>query len=597
MTKKDPTARPVRGYGPADVGRAASVAAEAASSLPEIVRIAAWRRWYFLVPACIACALTLASSLYWPREYTARCKIERLDDLSLSGIVNANSPFGFSTYRLGLPVELYGYDAVREAVEAVGMSRGLPRDAHGEYTPEGRQRLQELAQAVSKKVELAFLQKSDNLDLIEVTFRWSDPVIAQRLLTVLKDNYIEKTKNRILERMKLAYEFFKGEEKRFADRVTAAEKALDETKQEARSDPSSPTFLDGDITKFEAEKALLYQKKKEHDTALKLARKNLESINEMLSGATSQPTASAPALAAAFDGSREVALLEQELRRLEDDISDQMVVQSKKPEHPEVKALIQKRDRKRAQLERLRKELQATSTAPAVVGTRRDLPALVVDKQKTETHIALLQEMIADVIADINMVDARIAAWQAEGPKRIALQQRFRSQMKEYDAARLEHRRWEDWRDQVQRFITAEASQRGIQLTTKEEPQPVLKASSPTFILVIVISLAVGIAVGVGVVVLVEFVDRSYRTATQVARSLGIPILQAIDEIVTPEVKLRRFVRRMVVLPTVTVVLVVTLVGSASLAYLSLEQPNRYQRWRASPQSAIRELVDFVRMR
>ncbi len=589
--------RPARGYGPAEQSRGTSPAAEAASSLPEIIRIAAWRRWYFVVPACLGAALCMASSLFWPRQYTARCVIERRDDLSLSSIVSANSPFSFQTYRMGLPVELYGFEAVKAALEAVGLSQGLPRDAHGVLTVEGQQRLQDLAQRVAKKIDLAFLQKSDRLDLVEVSFKWSDPVIAQKLLTKLKDNYIERTRNIIVENMQKAREFFQREVKSWSDKVAAAEADLDRIKVDAGGDPGSPGFLEGEVMKLEAEKTMLLQKKREHDRSLKSAQKSLENIESLLAGVTTRATATASttALAPPTDSAQLIVQLEKEIRDIEDTIDNNRHFRNMTAQHPDQIALTAKRDKKKAQLEKVRRELPTgTSPSPAPSGPM-DYQALLLERQKSQSYIALVQELLADVVADVNEVDARIAAWESRKPKRIEAQQKYRIRMKEYERDHAEERKWQDWLDQVNRFLSAEVSQRGIQLTTKEEAQLGLKATSPTFVWVLLISLAAGAAVGVGVVVLAEFFDRSFRTATQVARVLGMPVLESIDEIPTPELKLRRFVRRAVIMPAVGTALAVMLLGSLSVAYISLEQPERYQRWRASPRLVVDDLVQMVR--
>ncbi|HOW17743.1 MAG TPA: hypothetical protein PLC79_01800 [Phycisphaerae bacterium] len=593
MGQKESTRRPARDYGPAERARPAGAMSEVATSLPDIVRVAVWRRWYILIAMGVGASVTLASSLYWPREYTARCIIERYDDLSLSSIISANSPFGFATYRLGLPVELQGFEAVKSAIEAVGLSRGLPRDSHDVLTLEGQQRLQQLAEAVAKKIDLAFLQKSDRLDLVEITFRWSDPVVAQRLLAKLKDNYIERTLTQIRQNMEKARDFFDQEEKRYAKELAAAEKELDRIKVEVGGDPTSPGFLEGELNKLESEKAIALQKKREHDRALRSAQKSLAGINEMLAGGTTQPSASAP-VSAPTEGAAMIAGLEQEIRTLEDAIENNATFRKMRPEHPEQESLVRKLERKRAQLAKAKQEWVATS-APAT--GIRDYQSLLLEKQRLENHIALLQELIVDVVADIKAIDAQIAERQAKKPDLVEAQQKWRIGTKVYEQALAEHKRWQDWRDQVQRFLSAEVSKRGIQLSTKEEPQPVLKASSPTFMWVLIIALVVGAGCGATAAVLAEFFDRSFRTSTQVSKSLGIPVLESIDEVVTPQVKWRRFVRRAIVMPAVGVMLLVMVASTASVAYVSLELPQLYQNIRSSPAAALDEMVRSLRMR
>jgi uncharacterized protein involved in exopolysaccharide biosynthesis len=593
MGQKESSKRPPRDYGPAERARSGGAMGEVATSLPDIVRVIVLRRWYILIALGVGASVTLASSLYWPREYTARCIITRYDDLTLSSIVSANSPYSFATYRLGLPVELQGFEAVKSAVVAVGLTQGFPRDSQGVLTVEGQQRLQQLTEAVAKKIDLAFLQKSDRLDLIEITFRWSDPVVAQKLLAKLKDNYIERTFNQIQADMVRARDHFDQEEQRYAKEVTAAEKDLDKIKVEVGGDPTTPGFLESELNKLESEKALALQKKREHERALRNAQKSLAGINEMLAGGTTQPSTTAPT-SLPTDGGALIVQLEQEIRGLEDAYENNATFRKMMPQHPDQEALTRKLERKRAQLAKARQEWAPTSAPTTGI---RDYQSLLLERQRLENQIALIQELIADINGDIISKESQIEVRQAKKPELIEAQEKWRVGSKIYERALAEHKRWQDLGDQVKRFLSVEVSKKGIQLGTKEEPQPVFKASSPTFAWVVIVALAVGAGCAAALVVLAEFFDRSFRTSTQVSKAIGVPVLESIDEVVTPQVKWRRFVRRAIVMPTVGVVLLVMVASTASVAYVSLELPQLYQKVRWSPGSALDEMVRSLRMR
>ena len=86
--------------------------------------------------------------------------------------------------------------------------------------------------------------------------------------------------------------------------------------------------------------------------------------------------------------------------------------------------------------------------------------------------------------------------------------------------------------------------------------------------------------------------DNIFRGSSQVARSLGLPILEAIDEIVTGQDRRRLLVRRAVVTPLV-VTLCVALSGlTGSMAYLSIMQPRTYQEIRKIPQAALELFIE-----
>ena len=74
-----------------------------------------------------------------------------------------------------------------------------------------------------------------------------------------------------------------------------------------------------------------------------------------------------------------------------------------------------------------------------------------------------------------------------------------------------------------------------------------------------------------------ELLDRSFRSIGQVTRVLGIPVLECVGTIATPRELRRQRISRLIWTPVVSV-LVLALLTSASLAYVSLENPALHHR-------------------
>jgi hypothetical protein len=104
---------------------------------------------------------------------------------------------------------------------------------------------------------------------------------------------------------------------------------------------------------------------------------------------------------------------------------------------------------------------------------------------------------------------------------------------------------------------------------------------------VLMMALLAGIATGVGFVILAEVLDRIYRSSAQVARSLGLPVLDMIDEIVTAQDRRRIFLRRVVATPLILIVCGGLLIATGSLAYLSIQRPHAYEQIQRVPRAAI----------
>ena len=108
---------------------------------------------------------------------------------------------------------------------------------------------------------------------------------------------------------------------------------------------------------------------------------------------------------------------------------------------------------------------------------------------------------------------------------------------------------------------------------------------------IFVLAVLAGVVAGVVFAVLAEVVDHVYRSSGQVARSLGLPILDAVDVIVTSRDRRRLLVQRAVLTPLL-VAFGLGLVGlTGSLAYFSIQQPWTYQRIKRIPEATLQRIT------
>jgi hypothetical protein len=92
-------------------------------------------------------------------------------------------------------------------------------------------------------------------------------------------------------------------------------------------------------------------------------------------------------------------------------------------------------------------------------------------------------------------------------------------------------------------------------------------------------------------VLIAELLDRSYRTVKQLRTSLGIPVIEGIDEIVTRVLRRRRLVHRFLLMPTMAMLAVGAMFLAGALAYLSVESPGDYEMLKSSPQRVLRLFI------
>ena len=139
----------------------------------------------------------------------------------------------------------------------------------------------------------------------------------------------------------------------------------------------------------------------------------------------------------------------------------------------------------------------------------------------------------------------------------------------------------------IEPAINAIEQGRLLQFSEGQPARGSVRPVSPRARSVLLLALMAGISSGIVMVILAEVVDHVYRSSGQVARTLGLPMLESIDEIITSEDRRHLFVRKAVLTPLI-VVCFIGLVGlTGSMAYLSIEQPWTYQKIRKIPEAAV----------
>jgi hypothetical protein len=151
------------------------------------------------------------------------------------------------------------------------------------------------------------------------------------------------------------------------------------------------------------------------------------------------------------------------------------------------------------------------------------------------------------------------------------------------DSLNAEAKTWQTNIDAIQHVFTVEDRNRTVHFTTLKDVLAVEKPTSPRAVLVTAVCLAIGAAAGVLFVLLTELIDRSYRTVKQLRSSLGIPVIEGIDEIVTQAIRRRRRLRHYLVMPAAALVCAGAMLAAGAMAYLSIENPRTFERLKSAP--------------
>jgi len=92
---------------------------------------------------------------------------------------------------------------------------------------------------------------------------------------------------------------------------------------------------------------------------------------------------------------------------------------------------------------------------------------------------------------------------------------------------------WQQNIGPVKHILAVECGHHGMQFATVRDAFDSTRPSSPDPKIVGGLCLAIGAAFGIVVVLLAELLDRSFRTARGISSTLGLPVIESIDEILT----------------------------------------------------------------
>lgn len=536
------------------------------------------QRWRLgFVSLAVVGAAALWCSQYVPRRYSASTLFERRDDVVLRNLVQGSSPYSFDNFRATLALDMTGSRALAEAAVATGLLPAAVVPPRGPLSQEALQALDAalLRHKLTAKVKLA--HSAAGLDAIRVECEANSPEISQQFVTALRDRYIAESRRRITDVLVNTRKFFGNE-------IARLKQQMGETQQLLRA--QFQDFPGVDPTDLRSAGALLESLRQEL-TRLGEHRASLEAqvaAREQFLAATLPPQDAQPqaggATARATSGALEreaLPHLARAIREVETQIADATLVKRMTAQHPTVAGL-------RAKLETLwgtyvalevRRATEGSAATAAVSGpeqahlrTERLRVQLEMDALQRQHRLADAAYRRAEERAQrfAGLFDQLVRRSDELGAVRDRLEQ---------DAATIAA--WRQHVGQLDRILSAESEQRGTQFTLLEEPKDTERAAAPRVASVFTVCTGAGLAVAALLMALAELLDRSFRSAGSVARSLGVPVLECVGVIPTPAVRRRRLLARLLWTPTLLALLgVLALAGG--MAYLSLERPDLHRR-------------------
>lgn len=565
------------------------------SNIIEAIRILVLRRWAFFVPFCLVTCLAAIGSHWLSRSYESMTIIERRDHPVLLNLRQTPATGEFARFfRPTLINDLKSPEALVEVVARTGLMPDLEFDTNGALTEASMQRCRPVATALASAISVQLQQSAEHFDQIRIAYRSENPDIPQRVIEEVKNTYIHRTRTRLIEMLEEARAYFSEVSRKRREEITKLEEELlTFQSQYIGVDPTDPGALKLKITSLESEQAELQRElvtlARELETREQLLTAYQQRREQMRKGY--RPAAALDLNLPSMAKSQAAKDLEDAIRKLQDEIHELQLTRRMTDRHPEI---VERRER----IERLREDLKAQYLAdaqalPANQGMTLDPLAAdtaVEEAVGLDVELASLQMGVQDRASRLAEAQSRLRIVEADLAKHRALEENVFRYRREYKLkADMLAQAQVDLNNNTRRvmeissILNADESERGISFSMLVPPTPSGRPVNPKGSTILVFALLAGLAAGALSVLFRELFDQTYHTTRQITRSLGLAMLECIDEIVTSADRARRLRRRVLFAPVVVSVLLLAVGVSCAAAYLSVEQPRAYQRLIQAP--------------
>ncbi len=532
------------------------------------VLLDAWRiirqyRWRFIVPTFLVMATVLAIGMLVPRKYKAQAIFERRTDLVMTEIMHRGAPESLPNPRKALVEEVTGQPAIDELIEglqAAGSDDPVPFASGGDFD--------QLRIELGKKILVHHDIATRELDRISVELVDEDPLLAQKAVNLLVQNYIDRTRVQIEKRLKQTASFFDGE-------VQHSRKVIDDLEnrllnfeiEHAHLLPDEPGSLQTMLTETHLQAIGLQQEREGVSTLVGTLNEQIDQLPETVPQVT---TARNPQL----------TRLETKRRQLQEQIETRTGIQRMTPKHPELIALHEQ--------------------IAAIDQQIRDTPAeIVVQKQITsnakrdalELQLAQAQASVASLTQQQQSLQDQITRLNTQTADLFPVRSSYGKLKREAEQAQRQLAFWEGNLRRVQMALAAEAGNRGVILDFIKPCRPLRRPISPDITHVLAAAFALGLSAGGICVYFAHRSDESFSESDRLTEVVDIPLLGSVSEIISQRQRQTRRVRNLVLYPLNTAVMAAVLAVMTSLLYLDLTKPGLLTQLKQNPTQFLERLV------
>ncbi len=576
--------------------------AEVRQSLQSALRMLSLHRWAFFLPFCLVSCTAFVMSLFYPRAYSATTSFERRNDPVMMNLPMSSGAASFKYFRTTMVGDLTSMETMAEVVENLGLIENLQRDEDGELSEPMAVKRNALARSLAGKLSITTSSPSEHIDMIRITYTGPDPTIGARLVDEVKHTYIRRT-------MAWIHEFLTSQRDYFQEEAGEAMAVVKETQRRETQlrlenphvDPGNPGSLSLKLTQLELERRELKLRQRDYESELSAQEQLLvASTPQLQPGLGTDAPNQGVGLDDDFLPSPEALGLSAAIREVDTKTDKLRHTRGMTDQHPEIRDLLVSRTRLEADLERqCALDRRTVTTNQAVEGDSQsdgvpiNPPWLPYQSEHAGliVKITALQAKLKDLRISIETSDLAIEELEQAKREVYDKQELFAEVLGKVSLARKQQAQLERTLANIEPAIKAIEQGRLLQFSEGQPARGSNRPISPKATMIVILALLAGLASGITFVILAEVFDHVFRSSGQVSRSLGLPMLESIDEIVTAEDRRRLFLRNLVITPVVILLFIGVTGVAGSMAYLSIERPWAYEKIKHVPQTAIQFLT------
>jgi len=231
------------------------------------------------------------------------------------------------------------------------------------------------------------------------------------------------------------------------------------------------------------------------------------------------------------------------------------------------------------QIESLEAKIASTEKR-VITQTRVDLNP---QRKQTELQLAearastkAYEKLVAQLAEQLKAIDAETAQLFPVRADYIRLERQIAETERQLGL-------WENQKRRVEMALTAESGDRGIQMSFMAPAGMTQRPISPDLAQVLLFALTMGGVCGALSVFLACRSDNTYAYGSDLAEALSLPLLGSVSEIISRQQRRARRLRKILLWPVQGAAMATVFVAALGIVYLSLMQPDRYQRLLNNP--------------